>query len=92
MKDFREINSLKSDLSIFSGFIPLNCIIYIIQFFIFLDYLTIKLGEYYHQRNCEVLFIGIVPQDKVPFPAPLLKNSSSAGRMGRVLSIGMQYL
>ena len=51
-KDFREINSLKSDFSILFGFVLLNFIIHIIQFFRFLDYLTIKLGEYYHQRNC----------------------------------------
>ena len=52
IKDFREINSLKGDFSIFFGFVPLSFIIHIIQFFRFLDYLTIKLGEYYHQRNC----------------------------------------
>ena len=51
----REINSLKGDSSIFSGFVPLNCIIlHIVQFARFLpvDYLTIKFGEYYHKRNC----------------------------------------
>jgi hypothetical protein len=52
VKDFREINSLKSVFSIFSGFVPLNCIIHIIHFASFLDNLTIKFGEYYHQRNC----------------------------------------
>ena len=93
IKDFREINFLKSDFSIFSGFAPLNCIIHIFQFARFLDYLTIKFGEYYHQRNCEsVNYLRDVPLDKLPFPVPLLKNSSSAGRMGRVPSIGIQYL
>ena len=91
-KDFREINSLESDFSIDSGFVPLNSIIHVIQFERFLNYLTIKFGEYYHQRNCGVLFIGVVAPDKLPFPVPLSKNSSSAGRMGRVLSIGIQYL
>ena len=28
----------------------------------------------------------------LPLPVPLLKNSSSAGRMGRGLSMGIQYL
>ena len=96
LKDFREVNSLKSGFSIFSGFIPLNCIIHIIQvqFTRFLDYLTIKFGEYYHQRNCRgvIDWNSIVPLDKLLFPVPLLKNSSSADRMGQVLSIGIQYL
>ncbi len=28
----------------------------------------------------------------LPFPVPLVKNSSSDGRMGREPSMGMQYL
>ena len=50
--DFRKINFLKNDFSILPGHVPLNSIILnVIQFSTFLDDLTIKFGEYNHQRN-----------------------------------------
>ena len=92
MQDFGKVNLLESDFSINFGFVPLSCIIQVIQLSRFLDYLTIKFGEYYHQRDWMCHFRVVLQDTKLPFPVPLLKNSSSAGRMGRVLSIGIQYL
>ena len=52
-QDFGKVNLLESDFSIDFGFVPLNCIIQVIwQLAMFLDYLTIKFGEYCHQRDC----------------------------------------
>ena len=49
IKDFWKINILKSDFSIFPGFVPL--IFCVIQFPTFLNYLSIKFGECNYQRN-----------------------------------------
>ena len=51
IQHFWKINPLKCDFSIHHGFVPLIFHI-IIQFPTFLDYLTIKFGKYYYQRNC----------------------------------------
>ena len=53
IEDFGKINCLKSPFSIFLCLVPLICIFHIAQVSIFIDYLTIKFGEYNHQWNCE---------------------------------------
>ncbi len=52
--DFRKINPLKSMFSIVPGLFPLIFNVWISQVDIFIDYLTIKFGEYNHQRNCKI--------------------------------------
>ena len=57
--DFGKINFLETFVSINVGHIPpVFVILYIIQFSIFMDYLTIKFGEYSYQRNCENTITG----------------------------------
>jgi hypothetical protein len=63
-----------------------------------LDHLPIKFGEYNHQWNCGDGIYSSIQSTllrtliALPFPVPLLKNSSSAGKIGREPSMGMQYL
>jgi len=54
-QDLKKISALEGTFSILSGLVPLNFVIqYTTQIGIFLDYLSIKFGEYGYQRNCKV--------------------------------------
>src|SRR6266550_2924409 len=53
IQNFRKINFLKSDFSNSPGSLPLIFTICISQVDNFTGYLTIKLSEYNHQRNCK---------------------------------------
>ena len=55
--NFGKIDYLKSFFSFHPCLVPLICILHITQVRMFLDYLTIKFGEYNHQWNCECVIL-----------------------------------